>query len=69
MHPKGPHDGQDEGEARRDQAQDLVSKAHGLSRGQSRIPQLENTVAGGKRLLKAAILRNQILIKIIFSLF
>ncbi len=37
-HPEGPHDGQKKGEARRKKAQHLVTEAHGLSRGQSRIP-------------------------------
>ena len=62
MHPEGPHDGQDQGQAGRDEAQDLVRKAHGLSRGQSRVTHLQNAVAGSKRLLEAAILRNQVLI-------
>ncbi len=62
MHPEGPHDGQDQGQAGGDEAQDLVRKAHGLIRGQSRVTHLQNAVAGSKRLLEAAILRNQVLI-------
>ncbi len=46
MHPEGPHDGQKQSEARRKKAQHLVWEAHGLGRGQGRIPQLKDAVAG-----------------------
>ncbi len=68
MHPESPNEGQNQGEASAKQAQDLVREAHSLCRGQSRVTQLQNAVAGSKRLFQAAIFRNKILIKINFSL-
>ncbi len=51
MHPDGADNCQEQGEARREEAQYLVWEAHGLGRGQSRIPQLEDAVAGRQCLL------------------
>ena len=68
VHPNGPHNGQDQGKAGWKQAKDLIGKAHGLGRGQSRITQLEDAVAGRQCLLQSAILSDKILIKINFSL-
>ncbi len=51
MHPDGTDDGQEEGEARRHQAQHLVCEAHSLSCGQRSIPQLEDAVTGRQCLL------------------
>jgi len=52
MHPNGTDDRQDQGQTGRNEAQNLVRKAHGLSRGQSRVTHLQNAVAGSKRLLE-----------------
>ena len=68
MYPDGTDDCQEQGEARWEEAKHLVTEAHGLSRGQSRIPQLEDAVAGRQRLLEAAVLGDEVLIKINFSL-
>ncbi len=68
MHPEGPDDSQHQGQAGRKQAEDFIRKAHGLGRGQSRVPDLQNPLAGRQRLFQAAIFRNKILIKINFSL-
>ena len=68
VHPNGPHNGQDQGKAGWKQAKDLIGKAHGLGRGQSRVSYLQNTVAGRQRLLEAAVLSDEVLIKINFSL-
>ncbi len=50
MHPDGADNCQEQGEARREEAQHLITETHSLSCGQRRIPQLENAVAGSKRL-------------------
>ena len=68
VNPEGTDEGQDQGHAGRDEAQHLEGKAHGLSRGQRRVPDLQDPLAGRQRLLQAAILRNQILIDKFFSL-
>ena len=51
VHPDGPHDGQDQGQAGRKEAQHLIGEAHGLGRGQSRVPHLQDSLAGRQRLL------------------
>ena len=51
MHPNGTDDRQEKGEAGGEKAQHLIRKAHGLCRGQSRIPDLQNSLAGRQRLL------------------
>ncbi len=51
VHPDGPHDGQDQGQAGRKKAQHLIGKAHSLGRGQGRIPNLQDPLAGRQRLL------------------
>jgi hypothetical protein len=56
--PEGPDDGQDQSEAGREEAQHLIRQAHGLSRGQRRVPDLQDPLAGRQRLLEAAIFRN-----------
>ncbi len=66
--PEGPHDGQEQREAGWEQAEDLVREAHGLGRGQSRVPHLQNAIAGRQCLLQAAVLSYEVLIKINFSL-
>jgi len=63
MNPNGPHNGQEQREAGRKQAKNLVWKAHGLSRGQGRIPDLQDSLAGRQRLLEAAVLSDEVLIK------
>ncbi len=68
MYPDGPHDGQDQSQSSGKEAEDLVGEAHGLSCGQGRVPHLQNTVAGRQRLLEAAVLSDEVLIKINFSL-
>ncbi len=68
MHPEGTDDGQQQREAGRKKTQNLVGEAHGLGRGQSRVPDLQDTVAGRQRLLQAAVLSYEILIEINFSL-
>ncbi len=67
--PKGPHDRQKQGEAGREEAQNLIGQAHGLSRGQCRVPDLQDPLAGRQRLLQAAVLSYEVLIKMNFSLF
>ena len=61
MNPERPHDGQNEGEDSRKEAQRLIRQAHGLGRSQSRVPELQDALAGRKRLPQAAVLRNEIL--------
>ena len=68
VHPNGPHNGQDQGKAGWKQAKDLIGKAHGLGRGQSRITQLEDAIAGRQCLFQSAILSDKILNKLNFSL-
>ncbi len=51
VHPNGTDDRQEKGEAGREQAQYLVTEAHGLSCGQGRIPDLQDSLAGRQRLL------------------
>ncbi len=63
MHPESPNEGQDQGEAGTKQAQDLVREAHSFCRGQSRITHLQDPLAGRQRLLQAAVLSYEILIK------
>ncbi len=46
MHPEGPDDSQHQGQAGRKQAENFIREAHGLGRGQSRIPHLQDAVAG-----------------------
>ena len=51
MHPDGPHDGQDQGQARREKAQHLLAEAHSLGCGQRRVSHLQDSLAGRQRLL------------------
>ena len=51
MYPDGPHDGQDQSHNRREEAQHLIGEAHGLGRGQSRVPHLQDALAGRQCLL------------------
>ena len=51
MYPDGPHDGQDQSHTRREEAQHLIGEAHGLGRGQSRVPHLQDALAGRQCLL------------------
>jgi hypothetical protein len=69
MNPDGPHNGQEQREAGWKQAKNLVWKAHGLSRGQGRIPDLQDSLAGRQRLLEAAVLSDEVLIKSKFLSF
>jgi len=44
--PEGTDEGQNQCEPGREEAQNLVGEAHGLGRGQGRVSDLQNAVAG-----------------------
>jgi hypothetical protein len=46
MDPEGADEGQDQSQSGRKEAQYLVREAHGLGRGQGRVSDLQNAVAG-----------------------
>ncbi len=68
MHPNCPHEGQDQGQARREKAQHLVAEAHSLGCGQRRVSHFQNSLAGRQGLLETAVLSDEVLIRINFSL-
>jgi hypothetical protein len=63
INPQSPDDSQDQGETGREKAQDLVGEAHGLGRGNSRVPHIQDALASRQSLLKAAVFSYKILIK------
>ena len=63
MHPNCPHEGQDQGQARREKAQHLVAEAHSLGCGQRRVSHFQDSLAGRQGLLEAAVLSDEVLIK------